>query len=88
MAELRYPVSLQPSSTIYVHAFGEAGNAWNDYAQFSPRDLFRSAGFGARLFLPAFGLLGIDWAYGFDSNTTLGVKGGSQVHFTIGQQIR
>ena len=88
VAELRYPVSLQPSSTIYVHAFGEAGNAWNDYAQFSPRDLFRSAGFGARLFLPAFGLLGIDWAYGFDSNTTLGVKGGSQVHFTIGQQIR
>ena len=88
VAELRYPISLQPTSTIYIQAFAEAGNAWNDYAQFSPRDLFRSAGFGARIFLPAFGLLGIDWAYGFDSDTTLGIVSGSQVHFTIGQQIR
>lgn len=88
VAELRYPISLAPTSTIYVQAFAEAGNAWNDYAQYSPRDLFRSAGFGARIFLPAFGLLGIDWAYGFDSNTALGISSGSQVHFTIGQQLR
>lgn len=88
VAELRYPISLAPTSTIYVQAFAEAGNAWNDYAQYSPRDLFRSAGFGARIFLPAFGLLGIDWAYGFDSNAALGITSGSQVHFTIGQQLR
>ena len=88
VTEVRYPISLQPTSTIYVQAFAEAGNAWNNYAQFSPRDLFRSAGFGARIFLPAFGLLGIDWAYGFDSNLDLGIQAGSQVHFTIGQQIR
>lgn len=88
VTELRFPVSLQPTSTIYVQAFAEAGNAWNNYADYSPRDLFRSAGVGARIFLPAFGLLGIDWAYGFDSNATLGIESGSQVHFTIGQQIR
>lgn len=88
VAELRYPISLAPTSTIYVQAFAEAGNAWNDYSRYSPRDLFRSAGFGARIFLPAFGLLGIDWAYGFDSDTALGIASGSQVHFTIGQQLR
>lgn len=88
VAELRYPISLAPTSTIYVQAFAEAGNAWNDYSRYSPRDLFRSAGFGARIFLPAFGLLGIDWAYGFDSSTALGITSGSQVHFTIGQQLR
>lgn len=90
VAELRYPVSLKPSSTIYVLAFGEAGNTWIDFSQYTPRKLFRSAGFGARIFLPAFGLLGVDWAYGFDSDNSLtpAVTSGSQVHFTIGQQIR
>lgn len=89
-AELRYPVSKKPTSTIYLLAFGEAGNTWIDFSEYSPRDLFRSAGIGARVFLPAFGLLGIDWAYGFDSDNSLSpiVEGGSQVHFTIGQQIR
>jgi outer membrane protein insertion porin family len=88
VAELRYPISLKPTSTIYLLAFGEAGNAWNNYAEYSPRDLFRSAGVGARIFLPAFGLLGLDWAYGFDSDAALGIQSGSQVHFTIGQQLR
>lgn len=88
VAELRYPISLKPSSTIFILAFGEAGNAWNNYAEYTPRDLFRSAGFGARIFLPAFGLLGLDWAYGFDSDAVLGIQSGSQVHFTIGQQLR
>ncbi|KYG83832.1 BamA/OMP85 family outer membrane protein [Roseivirga echinicomitans] len=88
VAELRYAVSLAPTSTIYVLAFGEAGNAWNNYSEYSPRNLFRSAGVGARVFLPAFGLLGLDWAYGFDSDRELGIDGGSQIHFTIGQQIR
>jgi outer membrane protein insertion porin family len=50
--------------------------------------LFRSAGFGARVFLPAFGLLGVDWAYGFASSRELGISSGSQIHFTIGQQLR
>lgn len=90
VAEMRYPISLKPSSVIYVLAFGEAGNAWTDFAEYSPRKLFRSAGFGARLFLPAFGLLGVDWAYGFDQDNsfTPAIVGGSQVHFSIGQQIR
>ncbi len=91
VAELRYPVSLKPSSTIYLLAFGEAGNTWNDFSQYTPRDLFRSAGVGARIFLPAFGLLGVDWAYGFDSDNSSFVRpvnAGTQVHFTIGQQIR
>ena len=90
VAELRYPVSLKPSSVIYLLAFGEAGNAWTDFADYTPRNLFRSAGFGARLFLPAFGLLGIDWAYGFDQDGSFSppILGGSQVHFSIGQQIR
>lgn len=91
VAELRYPVSLKPSSTIYLLAFGEAGNTWNDFSEYTPRKLFRSAGVGARIFLPAFGLLGVDWAYGFDSDNSSfarPVNSGAQVHFTIGQQIR
>ena len=86
--ELRYPVSLAPTSTIYLLGFAEAGNAWNDYSQYNPQDLFRSAGVGARVFLPAFGLLGIDWAYGFDSDINLNIESGSQIHFTIGKQMR
>ncbi len=90
VAEVRYPISTKPTSTIYLLAFGEAGNAWNSTADFVTRDLFRSAGLGARIFLPAFGLLGIDWAYGFDEDNTLDrpIVGGSQIHFSIGQQIR
>lgn len=91
VGELRYAISTKPTSTIYVLAFGEAGNTWNDFSEFTPRNLFRSAGFGARVFLPAFGLLGIDWAYGFDSDNTSfagPIEGGNQIHFSIGQQIR
>lgn len=86
--ELRYPVSLNPSATIFLLVFGEAGNAWNDYAKFSPYDLKRSAGVGARIFMPAFGLIGLDWGYGFDPNPGETTKSGPQFHFTIGQQIR
>lgn len=90
VAELRYPVSLKPGSTIYLLAFMEAGNTWIDFSEYTPRKLFRSAGFGARIFLPAFGLLGVDWAHGFDSDGSFSpaIESGSQVHFTIGQQIR
>jgi len=86
--ELRYPISTAPTSTIYILGFMEAGNTWNSYDEYSSRKLFRSAGFGARVFLPAFGQLGIDWAYGFDSDRLYGISAGSQIHFTIGQQIR
>ncbi|MCQ2181559.1 MAG: outer membrane protein assembly factor BamA [Bacteroidales bacterium] len=81
--ELRYPVLLQPSSTIYALAFLEGGNCWSDIRYFNPFQIKRSAGFGVRIFLPMVGLLGVDWGYGFDDPT----KGGSQFHFVIGQQF-
>jgi outer membrane protein insertion porin family len=86
--ELRYPISLNPSATIYVLGFSEIGGNWNNYAEFNPFKGFRSAGFGARIFMPAFGLLGIDWAYGFDRLPGQPNVSGSQFHFTIGQQFR
>ncbi|AQG81639.1 outer membrane protein assembly factor BamA [Spirosoma montaniterrae] len=89
IAELRYPVSLNPSATIFVLGFLEAGNNWGSYKQFNPFDLKRSAGFGARIFMPAFGLIGIDYGYGFDPLPAAGKTGPSgQFHFTIGQQFR
>jgi outer membrane protein insertion porin family len=84
--ELRYPVSLNPQATIFILGFAEGGNNWGTYKEFNPFDLKRSAGVGARIFMPAFGLLGIDWGYGFDK--IQGQKSGPQFHFTIGQQIR
>ena len=88
--ELRYPVSLAPTATIYGLAFFESGNNWNDFKEFNPYNQFRSAGFGIRIFMPAFGLMGLDWAYGFDENPLPGTTGrsGPQFHFSIGQQIR
>jgi len=88
--ELRYPVSTGNAATIYGFVFTEAGNNWNNYEDFNPFKLYKSAGFGARIFMPAFGLIGLNWAYGFDT-VPLGGRGavsGSQFHFTIGQQIR
>ena len=81
--ELRYPVILQPQSTIYVLTFLEGGNCWSDIRQFNPFQIYRSAGVGVRVFLPMVGLIGVDWGYGFDSSS----KGGSQFHFVIGQQF-
>ena len=86
--ELRYPVSLNPSATIYVLGFGEAGNNWGEYRDFNINNLYKSAGVGARIFMPAFGLIGIDWAYGFDTLPGQTQASGPQFHFTIGQQIR
>lgn len=86
--ELRYPLSLNPSATIYVTSFLEAGNNWSETSNFNPYDLYRSAGFGARIFMPAFGLLGVDWGYGFDVPPGgIGISG-PQFHFSIGQQLR
>lgn len=81
--ELRYPVILQPSSTIFALAFLEGGNCWDSIEKFNPFQIKRSAGVGARIFLPMVGLLGIDWGYGFDDAQ----NGGSQFHFIIGQQF-
>lgn len=85
--ELRYPLILEPSSTIYVLSFVEAGNAWDDLKDFNPFDLKRSAGIGARIMLPMIGLIGIDWAYGFDKVHNSRQYGGSQFHFIIGQEF-
>ena len=81
--ELRYPVILQPQSTIFVLAFLEGGNCWSDIREFNPFQIKRSAGVGVRVFLPMIGLLGVDWGYGFDDAT----NGGSQFHFVMGQQF-
>jgi outer membrane protein insertion porin family len=86
--ELRYLISPNPSATIFVLGFAEAGNVWDNYANFNPYNLKRSAGFGARIFMPAFGLLGIDWGYGFDPMPGQRQPSGAQFHFTIGQQFR
>ena len=82
--ELRYPFLLG-NTTIYGLGFLEAGNAWNDVKKFNPFDMKRSAGIGVRIFLPMVGLMGIDWAYGFDK--VFGQKGGSQFHFILGQEF-
>ena len=82
--ELRYPVILQPSSTIFVLAFLEGGNCWSDIRDFNPFQIKRSAGVGVRIYLPMIGLLGVDWGYGFDNPVQ---SNRSQFHFMIGQQF-
>ncbi|MBC6400487.1 MAG: BamA/TamA family outer membrane protein [Ekhidna sp.] len=86
--EVRYPVSLAQSATIYALTFVEGGNNWDDFAEFNPYNLKKSAGIGLRIFMPAFGLMGIDWAYGFDRLSGSLDNSGPQFHFSIGQQIR
>ncbi|MEI6348967.1 MAG: POTRA domain-containing protein [Bacteroidota bacterium] len=86
-AEIRYPVSLNPSATIYLLSFVEAGNTWIDYKAFNPFKMYRSAGFGVRVFLPMFGMLGLDWGYGFDEVPKLVGSNKGQFHFSINQSI-
>ena len=83
--ELHFPFMLQPSSTIYGLAFVEGGNAWTSVKKFSPFNIKRSAGAGVRIYLPMIGMMGIDWAYGFD--TVYSEKGGSHFHFILGQEF-
>lgn len=87
--ELRYPFLLEPSSTIFGLVFVEAGNAWTDMKDFNPFKLKRSAGVGVRIFLPMIGLMGLDWAYGFDEPNygSTGKRSGSNLHFIIGQEF-
>ncbi len=85
--ELRYPLMLEGSTNIYALAFVEGGNAWSDVKDFNPFDMKRSAGAGVRIFLPMVGLMGIDWAYGFDKVYGSSQYGGSQFHFILGQEF-
>ncbi|MGL5938710.1 MAG: BamA/OMP85 family outer membrane protein [Phocaeicola sp.] len=86
-AELRYPLMLENSTSIYALGFVEAGNAWADASKINPFQLKRSAGLGVRIFLPMIGMMGIDWAYGFDKINGSSQYGGSQFHFILGQEF-
>ena len=85
--ELRYPLSLNPQATIYALTFLEAGNCWLGFENFDPFDVKRSAGLGVRIYLPMFGLLGLDWGYGFDDVYGTTGNNHSQFHFSIGGSI-
>ena len=84
--ELRYPLSLNPSSTIYATAFAEAGNAWGSFKEFNPFEVKRTLGVGVRIFMPMFGLLGVDFGHGYDPLPGSLEKSGWQTHFSIGQE--
>jgi len=85
--ELRYPITLKPSASIYALTFLEGGNSWNEFDQYRPFSLKRAAGTGIRVFMPAFGLLGVDFGYGFDTIPGTNQISGWQTHFIIGQQF-
>jgi outer membrane protein insertion porin family len=84
VAELRFQISREPIP-LFVLAFAEAGNVWKDWSHADPFDLKRSMGVGARVQVPAVGLLGIDLGYGFDSPYAFGVKSGWHTHFQFGK---
>ncbi len=85
--ELRYPLSLEQSATIWALGFLEAGNSFNSIKEFNPFKLKRAAGVGVRIYLPMFGIMGIDWGYGFDSHVGDSKPNGSQFHFVIGRDL-
>lgn len=85
--ELRYPISLNPNATIYGLGFVEAGNDWLKWNSFNPFNVYRAAGFGLRVFLPMFGLLGLDWGYGLDPVPNVSGAAGGQFHFSINSSI-
>jgi outer membrane protein insertion porin family len=86
--ELRYPITLKPSASIYALSFLEAGKGYDSFRDFDPFNSKRSAGVGMRIFMPAFGLLGIDFGYGFDSvNFNSTTPNGWETHFIIGQRF-
>ena len=85
--ELRYPITLKSSASIYALAFAEAGSSYADFKSYNPFDLSRSAGVGLRVFMPAFGLLGIDFGHGFDALPGQTKPNGWETHFIIGQQF-
>ncbi len=86
-AELRYPLMMESSATIYALTFFEGGNCWDSISKFNPFELKRSVGIGARIFMPIVGLMGIDWAYGLDPVMGSRQYSGSQIHFILGQEF-
>lgn len=86
--ELRHPITLNPAATVFVLAFAEGGNNWGNYKEVNPFNLYKSAGVGARIFMPAFGLIGIDYGYGFDEVPGNAGANSQRFTFSIGQQIR
>jgi outer membrane protein insertion porin family len=85
--ELRYPITLNPSATVYLLTFLEAGNSWTKMKEYQPFKMYRAAGVGVRVFLPMFGLLGLDWGYGFDPVPGNTSAHKSQFHFTMGVAV-
>jgi len=86
-SELRFPISLNPSATLFALVFVEAGNAWYEFKDFNPFDMKRAAGAGVRIYLPMFGLMGVDWGYGFDEIEGSTGNNHSQFHFVLGQSL-
>ena len=89
-AELRYPIIISPSATIFALAFAEAANTWMDFKNFNPFNLKRSAGLGLRIFLPIVGMLGLDYAWTFDNLQEFGkynAPGTGRFVFTLGFQV-
>lgn len=86
--ELRYPITLKPAASIFALTFLESGNGYDSFREFNPFNAKRSAGLGIRIFMPAFGLLGIDFGYGFDSQFAGDLNAhGWETHFVIGQNF-
>jgi outer membrane protein insertion porin family len=85
--ELRYPISTNPSATVFPLVFFEGGNAWSDYKNFNPFDIYRSVGAGVRIFLPMFGMIGLDYGYGFDNVLYFPGANRGNFHFLLGQQF-
>ena len=85
--ELRHPVIDGQSAKIIILAFAEGGNVWNTFSDFTPFNVKRSVGFGTRIFLPIFGLLGLDYGYGFDAIPGVPGANKSQFHFSISQSL-
>ena len=86
--EVRHPITLNPFAPIYALAFAEGGNNWIDYAVYNFFDMKKSVGLGIRIFMPIFGMLGLDWGYGFDKDIVNNQEGASQWHISLGKQIR
>lgn len=86
-AELRYPISMNQTAKIYALAFAEGGNAWNKWGSYNPFQLRRSVGLGIRVFMGAFGLIGFDFAYGFDGTLGTSTPSGWKTHFLMNQSL-